>query len=622
MTATTLGVPVFPVCVYPDPDKPGEKRKEPQVKGWQNGGSVSNRKEIEQLFATRTRATHAGIPTGDRSGILVVDLDGPRAQAWAKQHPDLLPPTRIQPTQRSGGQHLYYHLPPGLGLRNSAGKIAGAVDIRADGGFVVDWSSEFAPTGKIADAPPALIEFLQAAAHSTVQVDFGASQAIPESTRNSALASVAGRLRKAGLSADAIDAALQKHNAEHCKPPLKSREVSQIARSIGKYPIDVTPPTLVGPEHARPTLAELTGVPYEAPMIIEGYLSQDAGGFVAPGGTGKSTLILYESVHIILGKPLYGRDIVRPGSTLFVTAEDSRAVVLARLNWICRCLRLSESEMQQVQRGFYVEDISASSTRLAKVDRNGGVEATEFVAELIGQYAEVSLSSVTLDPTSLIGPGETSGNDGMAELMRIARRVVNGLGAAVRLIHHVSQHVARGGIADQYAGRGGTAFADNSRSNHQLKIMNSRSFEHGGVEYVVPTEASDAALANDEVLVIFIHKMSYAKRDTTPICVLRNGFAFRDLDLERVLDTPEARAVRDADAVETVVEFIRDKKDVRISKTALSTNYLKDLRLSRDAVRKAVDEALSLGRLENAELPQSERHGMRKDYLKVTKVKS
>jgi len=597
--------------------KPGEMQKMPLVKRWTNGGSVEGADEIRQLFARYPQATHAGIPTGDRSGILAVDLDGADAQKWAKEHPALLPTTRTQPTQRPGGQHLYYRLPPGLGLRNSASQIAPGIDIRADGGFIVDWSSQYAPQGDMAEAPRALLELLKD--RDKVKVDFSAANAIPESRRNDSLAIVAGRLRHAGLSFDTINAALQKHNTEHCKPPLKAKEVESIARSIARYSTDAAPPALLGPELARPTRAELTGAPYEAPVIVDGYLLKDAGGFVAPGGTGKSTLILYESIHIILGRPLYGRSIVRPGPTLFVTAEDSRAVVLSRLNWICRPLRLSDAEINKVLQNFYVEDISSTPTRLARVDRSGTVGATEFVDELVAKYANVRLSVVTFDPTSLIGPGETSGNDGMAELMRIARRVVHELSAAVRLVHHVSQNVARGGTTDQYAGRGGTAFADNSRSNHQLKLIRERRFEHEGAEYVIPGEISDAELHDNSVLAIFIHKMSYAKRDATPIILVRNGFAFRDVDIERVEHTPEAHARRDSAAVDAVVLFVRESAS-HLTKNALATNYWRRLGLARDAVRKAVDEAVAGGRLEYADLPAAERQGSRQRYLKVSEV--
>lgn len=53
--------------------------------------------------------------------------------------------------------------------------------------------------------------------------------------RNAALAKVAGSLRRQGLSAEAIEAALLTTNAERCRPPLADEEVRRIARSIARY---------------------------------------------------------------------------------------------------------------------------------------------------------------------------------------------------------------------------------------------------------------------------------------------------------------------------------------------------------------------------------------------------
>lgn len=59
---------------------------------------------------------------------------------------------------------------------------------------------------------------------------------IPESSRNTTLASLAGSMRHRNMSQEAIDAALQKENLARCEPPLDASEVSAIAASISKYP--------------------------------------------------------------------------------------------------------------------------------------------------------------------------------------------------------------------------------------------------------------------------------------------------------------------------------------------------------------------------------------------------
>jgi hypothetical protein len=58
---------------------------------------------------------------------------------------------------------------------------------------------------------------------------------VPEGQRNAYLASEAGRMRGQGFSVAQIRAALLPINDAVCDPPLEKSEVSEIARSIGKY---------------------------------------------------------------------------------------------------------------------------------------------------------------------------------------------------------------------------------------------------------------------------------------------------------------------------------------------------------------------------------------------------
>jgi hypothetical protein len=372
---------------------------------------------------------------------------------------------------------------------------------------------------------------------------------------------------------------------------------------------------LVGPEAARPEPEELLGVPYKPPMIIHGYLQEDAGGDVGTGGTGKTTLLLYEAVHVILGRALYGRQIVRPGGVLVVTAEDSRQITLSRLNQVCNALGLKESEQQKVLKHFHVEDVSASDAKLVVADRSG-VHATPFVDEIIEKYKGLGLAFVSLDPTSLLGPGEISGNDGMAQLMRTARTLCKELGAAVRLVHHVSQNVARGDIRDQYAARGGTAFADNSRSQRQIVRMTERKFEHEGSQYELPAEITNVELATGRVLAIFVHKLSYAARDSTPIIVVRNCFAFRHVSIECIDTSPAAEAERANNEMYRVIDYVRgllvDGK--KIGRTELE-DHTEKVGLARKNLREARDSALDLRALVEVNLPKIERSTKRKKYL-------
>ena len=64
------------------------------------------------------------------------------------------------------------------------------------------------------------------------------SGAIPEGQRNSHLASLAGSMRRGGISVQAIEVAVLIENMQRCNPPLPEDEVRQIACSIGRYQLD------------------------------------------------------------------------------------------------------------------------------------------------------------------------------------------------------------------------------------------------------------------------------------------------------------------------------------------------------------------------------------------------
>lgn len=91
---------------------------------------------------TREPDANIGLATGRRSGVIVIDLDGPAAEeaygVLLLRHGN--PGSPAAPdgaTVRTGkGWHIY--LAPGdSDIRNSASRIAQGIDVRGDGGYVV-----------------------------------------------------------------------------------------------------------------------------------------------------------------------------------------------------------------------------------------------------------------------------------------------------------------------------------------------------------------------------------------------------------------------------------------------------------------------------------------------------
>jgi len=91
--------------------------------------------DVEQIVAwwTRHPTANIGIATGEVSGIVVVDVDGPAGEAALAAFGDM-PVTPVSTTGK--GRHLVF-LRPEQGFRNTASKLGASLDTRGDGGYIV-----------------------------------------------------------------------------------------------------------------------------------------------------------------------------------------------------------------------------------------------------------------------------------------------------------------------------------------------------------------------------------------------------------------------------------------------------------------------------------------------------
>lgn len=211
-----------------------------------------------------------GVPTGKASGLFVLDVDvknGKDGFATLQAKGWNLPATRTHRTKNGGGAHYLFRAPDGKPLKCSASKLGGGLDIRTDGGYIVWWPAhgggvEHADT--VADVPAWLLDALQEPAPRKPAPASDATDGdIAESTRNDTLTRIAGKLRRAGLDAASIEAALQIENEAKCKPPLSPDEVAGIARSIGNYQPGNEPPASADDDARIAWLAQLPMMDYD-----------------------------------------------------------------------------------------------------------------------------------------------------------------------------------------------------------------------------------------------------------------------------------------------------------------------------------------------------------------------
>ena len=215
------GIPVFP-C---------KRDKSPATKNGFKDATLDTA-QIKLWFANAQYLVAAR--TGTSSGLFVLDAD-PDGQGWIAEHFDQLACERIHQTNR--GQHFFYRWPEGFqGRSTSAGLIAPGIDTRGEGGYVVWWPAHEKETegdlDSLTEPPSWLLSHLHASRREgPVKID-NRALIYKEGHRNTGLASLAGRLCRAGMNEQQILKQLNTFNEDSCLPPLPIHEVEGIALTV------------------------------------------------------------------------------------------------------------------------------------------------------------------------------------------------------------------------------------------------------------------------------------------------------------------------------------------------------------------------------------------------------
>ena len=186
---------------------------------------------------------HANVGIAIPKGYFVLDVDiehdGFNSLELIQHEVGSLPGT-LRITTGSGGFHFWYKTSTPIRNKVALGGFSG-IDIRGEGGYVVAPPS-LHRSGKryfaaedleIVEAPRQLIELCGQVSVRSHLSDI----TIPEGQRNQTLTSLAGSMRRRGMSESAIEAAIQAENRERCQPPLPEIEITKLAKSIATYPL-------------------------------------------------------------------------------------------------------------------------------------------------------------------------------------------------------------------------------------------------------------------------------------------------------------------------------------------------------------------------------------------------
>jgi len=226
------------------------RRKKPLIE-WRQYQEERAMAEQVKAWWQKWPNANVGIVTGEVSGVIVLDVDGPEGEATLRKEKLHIPATVIAKTGGGGWHYLFKH--PGFPCHNFAGKtgktILPHVDFRGDGGYIVAPPSlhesgncyEWAISPReaaLADPPEWLFALIrrQAGFSSGGRVtpeDW--RREIPEGERNTTLARLAGSLlSKGNIPVEQVILMVQAVNVANCKPPLERKEVEGIVKSIAQ----------------------------------------------------------------------------------------------------------------------------------------------------------------------------------------------------------------------------------------------------------------------------------------------------------------------------------------------------------------------------------------------------
>jgi AAA domain-containing protein/primase-like protein/bifunctional DNA primase/polymerase-like protein/helix-turn-helix protein len=272
---------------------------------------------------------------------VVLDFDGLHAEA-AWQSTGIKLPDTARNVTRSGGVHLIFRMPAGdlpevrrkvrlvkapCGCKSVEGRPKPCgVDILVHGYAVFPPTEGYRedpnfPLESAVTIPREILTLAQEVPRTERHVTGDLIGKVHDGERNSTACSLAGTMRKRGMSLESIRAALKADSEQRFDPPLSDKEIDGVLNSAAKWergndcqsgqkfvssPIEKKPCAI---NLDLQTWGDFLATDFgELPYTVEG-LTPDAGlvAFHGRGKDGKSTLIIHACRAIATGQPFLGR---------------------------------------------------------------------------------------------------------------------------------------------------------------------------------------------------------------------------------------------------------------------------------------------------------------------------
>lgn len=491
---------VFPGTILPD------GRKVPLIREW--GPRSSTNPEDHHLWYElfKEKLTHWAIPCGKEFDLLVLDVDvkgGGLETIKSLQIPDTLSQRTI-----SGGVHFFFKYPKDGRTYGNRVKFLPGLDIRSDGGYAFFYGTNGSP---LCDCPQWLLDTLNSSsqpvvAGTPIKVDPSIAEGIiqtslqrvrdaAEGERNNTLNTEAfkvgqlvasGSITKEYAEQSLLRAATECQMAGYeskrtiasaleggSKKPLTS-PFGAVA-PVANFPI---PPPPGPPARWTPALFTMEDLLNTAnlrkPQLFENWSTEDITITTADGGTGKTTLKLFEAVCLALGDRFLGFNSVQTGKTLYITGEDTEKKLGSMIGQILRGMGYLENfpgfaEKRQIVLDSIVVKKDIELCLVIK-DRQGFMLPNgDAMRKIMEAVDDIKPKMIVFDPISSFWGSESAVNDMGKAVVKFMGELVERSGASVEMINHMGKASSASKDMTQFAGRGGSQLPSNSRISRVLR---------------------------------------------------------------------------------------------------------------------------------------------------------
>lgn len=204
---------------------------------------------------------------------------------------------------------------------------------------------------------------------------------------------------------------------------------------------------------------------------MRGYLSA----VIAPGGSGKSSLMVVEALAMVTGRGFLGHEPPRPLRVWYWNLEDDPDELARRFT--AAMMRFNVKPEEIAGRLF----VNGDELIVASETRDGVTIAMPTIEALISEAIRLEIDVLIIDP--FVSSHEVSENDN-AKIDRVVkgawRRVAMGANCAVTLVHHARK--SNGAEVTAEASRGASALTDATRFVRVLNFMTEDEKAQVGVE--------------------------------------------------------------------------------------------------------------------------------------------